>query len=80
VPGAPSSTRQLPELAPRQTASPAQRAAPEVATRAVPVRDEQAVVVPRAPARPEPRVLRAEDVPPLPPDAFEILSILPTDT
>jgi len=30
-------------------------------------------------ARPEPRVLRAEDFPPLPPDAFEILSILPTD-
>ncbi len=34
----------------------------------------------RPAARPEPRVLRAEDVPPLPPDAFEILSILPTDT
>lgn len=33
----------------------------------------------RPAARPEPRVLRAEDVPPLPPDAFEILSILPTD-
>ncbi|MCY2959811.1 MAG: AAA family ATPase [Planctomycetota bacterium] len=31
-------------------------------------------------ARAEPRVLRAEDVPPLPPDAFEILSILPTDS
>ncbi len=30
--------------------------------------------------RAEPRVLRAEDVPPLPPDAFEILSILPTDS
>ena len=28
----------------------------------------------------EPRILRAEDVPPLPPDAFEILSILPTDS
>ncbi len=28
----------------------------------------------------EPRVLRAEDVPPLPPDAFELLSILPTDS
>jgi len=28
----------------------------------------------------ESRILRAEDVPPLPPDAFEILSILPTDS
>lgn len=38
--------------------------------------DQPAQPAPRA----EPRVLRAEDVPPLPPDAFEILSILPTDS
>lgn len=43
--------------------------------------DDDRVITPapRAASRPEPRVLRAEDVPPLPPDAFEILSILPTD-
>jgi hypothetical protein len=68
----------------------ATRDAAERATRDASERDESAraqrdTIVPRAPvarppARPEPRVLRAEDVPPLPPDAFEILSILPTDT
>jgi chromosome partitioning protein len=66
--------------------TPASR--PESAASRGPVAPRSGHVVPRSehvartePPKPrsEPRVLRADEVPPLPPDAFEILSILPSD-
>jgi chromosome partitioning protein len=89
TPKTPSTTNRAPDVERSTTADSPQPTASVRATpsspREVSARAEHDTIVPRAPvarpqARPEPRVLRAEDVPPLPPDAFEILSILPTDT
>jgi len=60
---------------------PAQRVA-SAAPRSEHVLPRRERVARTEPSKPltEARVLRADEVPPLPPDAFEILSILPTDS
>ena len=65
--------------APKNGASAARAPARDATSSEGPPRDAR--TPPAKPAtRTESRVLRAEDVPPLPPDAFEILSILPSDS
>ncbi len=75
VPTAPASSAPKNSASSTKPSASAREAQPSDTTAS-----EPRATPPKPLARSEPRVLRAEDVPPLPPDAFEILSILPSDS